>query len=81
MTKRVIITNEKDGCRVYDADDPEAVARMLVRERLESGEYYFDEAEESARRALQRGRAYAFLNSRREHEYEGFEVADVLRES
>jgi hypothetical protein len=78
MTKKVIVAGEKGGLLVYDADNIEAASELIIRDRNEGG-YYTDAEIAQARKAIEAGRAYAFLQSRRHFEYEDFYLLDVLR--
>lgn len=71
---RILIVEEKHGTYYYDASTPEALeaaAAHIVASRLEDGYWYVEDGEEArARIDLAAGKAWYFLRSRSDYEYE-----------
>lgn len=73
----VIIAQEK-GLRVIGGSTIEEAASKLVKERLQSGNWYLTKAEQAAaKKALYNEQCWSFLRSRRDFEYESVELYTV----
>ena len=73
----VIIAQEK-GLRVIGGATVEEAASKLVKERLQSGNWYLTKAEQiAAQKALSNQQCWSFLRSRRSYEYESVELYTV----
>jgi hypothetical protein len=71
----ILILHEKHSERYIDAgtndDSIAAAAAAVVRERIQDGYWYDDEAVKSANYYLSRNKALSWLRTRSRHEYEG----------
>ena len=70
----VIVTHEKHGTFTYES------ALSLVKQRLDDGYWYYDEAKDEAQTVVDGGSedtAWAFLESRKDVEYEYVEKQTV----
>jgi hypothetical protein len=77
---KLLVTDEKYGQRFIFAGNTkqsqEKAAALVVRERLADGAYD-DKVASQAQAALSKGRAFGFLDSRAEAEYEGYVLEEI----
>lgn len=78
---RILVLKEKHGDRYFQAgstpEELEAVAAMIVRERLADGYWYLDQDVGKAQAALERGKSMDWLRARSRHEYEGIGLVNT----
>lgn len=78
----LICFKEKYDDRFIEGSDKENICSKVLKERIDDTMGYgpsvwYDEDTENAQRALDSGKAYEYLKSRQDYEYEGFYIVAV----
>lgn len=78
---QIMIIKEKNYNRYFIANDvpaKEEISKQIILERLRSGDYYYEKGEKiKASKAIDENKAYRFLLSRNDYEYEGIEIVET----